>query len=91
MSSPNSMQSLLDMKETVAPESKVMMKRFPSLDLTARGMLGTLVKVLRWNWGNIGLSILEALKEGLIPPRCTAEPAVSQEEGVTGPCVMSSS
>ena len=37
------------------------------------------------------LSILEAPSEGLIPPRCAAVPAVSQEEGVIGPCRMSSS
>ena len=79
------------MKETVAPESSVMMKVVPSFDLTARGMLGTLVRVLKWNWGNMGLSDLEALNEGLIPPRCAAVPAVSQEEEVTGPCRMSSS
>ena len=84
-------QSCLDIKETLATESKVMVKSLPSADLTARGMLGTLVRVLRWNWGKLGLSVLEAPSEGLIPPRRAAEPAVSQEEGGVGPCRMSSS
>ena len=37
----------MDIKETLAPESKVMMKSLPFTDLTARGILGTLVRVLK--------------------------------------------
>ena len=41
MGVPKALQSLRDIKETVAPESKVMVNRVPPLEFTSIVMLGT--------------------------------------------------
>ena len=76
----------MEMKDTVAPESRVISKKWP-LNLTESRALGMGVMVLRETVGYESVVFIwqqevfgASLRNRLIAPHFTAEPTVSQED-----------